>query len=108
MKGRKVAASVISARTIPESANVEIAQVAAMGVAAMAVATELLVQFERKGLITHEEGSGIIEAALSGVERMEARTPHRAFQMARTLLEAQTAAWQRETTPVRTSDPPGA
>jgi hypothetical protein len=71
----------------------EIAQVAAMGVAAMAVAVEMLLQFEKKGLITDDEGVNIIDAALAGLERMG--ETHRSFRMARTLLDGQLAGWQR-------------
>ena len=71
----------------------EIAQVAAMGVAAMGLAIEMLLQFEKKGLITHEEGANIIDAALAGIENLG--SDHRSFRMARTLLDGQIAGWQR-------------
>ena len=74
----------------------ETAQIAAMGVAAMAFATEMLLHFERKGLVSHDEGASIIEAALAGVESLDADRPHRSFQMARTLLDGQLVAWRRQ------------
>ena len=71
----------------------EIAQVAAMGVAAFGLALEMLLQFEKKGLITHDEGADIMDAALAGLEG--AGDAHRAFRMARTLLDGQIAGWQK-------------
>lgn len=77
-----------------KSEPMDIAQVAAMGVAAMGLAVEMLLQFERKGLITHDEGAGIIDAALAGIEILDVGS-HRSFRMARTLLDGQLASWQR-------------
>lgn len=72
---------------------IEMAQVAAMGVAALGLALEMLVQFEKKGLITHDEGASIMDAALAGLE--STGDPHRSFRMARTLLDGQIAGWQK-------------
>ncbi|WP_422001752.1 hypothetical protein [Reyranella sp.] len=72
-----------------------LAEVAAMGIAAMAIATEMLLQFERKGLITHAEGTDILDAALAGLEDTELDEMHPSFRSARTLLDGQLAGWQR-------------
>jgi hypothetical protein len=71
----------------------EIAQVAAMGVAAMAITVEMLVQFEKTGLITHDEGANIIDAALGRLEGTG--ETHRSFRVARALLDEELAGWQR-------------
>jgi hypothetical protein len=71
-------------------------QVLAIGVAGYAVAMELLSKLEERGLISRDDGAGIIDSALAALERADAQTPHPAFRMARRALDAQMKVWQRD------------
>ena len=71
-------------------------QVLAIGVAGYAVAMELLAKLEERGLMSRDDGAGIIDSALAALERTDVQTPHPAFRMARRVLDAQMKVWQRD------------
>ena len=71
-------------------------QVLAIGVAGYAVAMELLSKLEERGLLSRDDGVGIIDSALAALERTDAQTPHPAFRVARRMLDGQLEVWQRD------------
>ena len=72
------------------------AQVLAVGVAGYAVAMEMLSKLEERGVLSRDDGAGIIDAALAALERTETKTPHPAFRVARRMLDEQLKLWQRD------------
>jgi hypothetical protein len=56
---------------------------------------ELLSALEAGGLLSRDDGAGIIDTALAALERTDTQTPHPAFRMARRALDAQLKVWQR-------------
>lgn len=68
----------------------------APGLAAYAVTMELLSKLEEKGLLSRDEGAGIIDAALAGLERTAAQYPDAPLRKARQMLDRQLTVWQRD------------
>jgi hypothetical protein len=76
----------------PAPANSEM--LAGFGVAGYALAIETLHLLARKRIITPREGAGIIEAALSSIEKKQRQNPAEALEAACELLAIHQVMWQ--------------
>lgn len=73
----------------PSAKDIQIA----MGVAAHAIVTELLVALRIKGILTEAECAKLIDDALVSVENMDRAGETTVFRLARELLEIQANSW---------------